>query len=202
MSARGERTRAKLIQATTDVVGQVGYARATTRAIADAAGVAEGTIYRHFHDKRQLFFAAVLERNAPILDWVSRLPELAGTSTVRANLSESLRQLARLRADVVPLELSLRADPDLAHALSEAGAAAPGAVPLEGPPGFIVAYLAAEQRLGRVRADVDTHQTAVIILATLFGLGMLPTTPGHDIDASLIDSTVDLLLTGIAPPQG
>ena len=62
MSARGDRTRARLIEATTQVVAQVGYSRATTRAIADLAGVAEGTIYRHFPDKQHLFFAAVLER--------------------------------------------------------------------------------------------------------------------------------------------
>src|SRR5450756_1132234 len=117
MSERGARTRARLIQATTDVVGQVGYARATTRAIADAAGVAEGTIYRHFPDKQHLFFAAVLERNAPVIDWVSQFPARAGQASVRENLRDALVQLGRLRADLLPLELSLRADPDLARNL-------------------------------------------------------------------------------------
>ena len=196
MSARGERTRAKLIEATTDVVGQVGYARATTRAIAAAAGVAEGTIYRHFPDKRQLFFAAVLERNAPILDWVERLPALAGTGTVQANLVESLIRLGRLRADLLPLELSLRADPELAQSLQEAASTAG---PLPGPPAYLAAYLAAERQRGRIRPEVDPERTAVVLLAMLFGLAMLPGDDDHDLDAGLIDAAVAVVLTGIAP---
>jgi len=48
---RGEATRVRLIEATAQVVAEVGYANASTRAIAKAAGVAEGTIYRHFPNK-------------------------------------------------------------------------------------------------------------------------------------------------------
>ena len=40
MAERGVATRAKLIAATQDVVREIGYAHATTRAIAEAAGVA------------------------------------------------------------------------------------------------------------------------------------------------------------------
>ena len=195
MSERGSRTRARLIQATTDVVGQVGYARATTRAIADAAGVAEGTIYRHFPDKQHLFFAAVLERNAPVIEWVAQLPALAGQASVRENLGGALRQLGRLRADLLPLELSLRADPDLARSLHLASAGTPAV----GPPESITAYLAAEQRLGRVRGDVDAGRTAIVILALLFGLAMIPAEPEKAVDAVLIDAAVDLLLTGLEP---
>ena len=46
MTRRGEETRAKLIEATRQVVRDVGYAHASTRAIAHAAGVAEGTMGR------------------------------------------------------------------------------------------------------------------------------------------------------------
>jgi len=195
MSERGARTRARLIQATTDVVGQVGYARATTRAIADAAGVAEGTIYRHFPDKQHLFFAAVLERNAPVIDWVSQFPALAGQASVRENLRDALVQLGRLRADLLPLELSLRADPDLARNLYQAAAGAPA----DGPPESITVYLAAEQRLGRVCADVDVARAGMIILALLFGLAMIPAEPERAVDPALIDAAVDLLLTGLEP---
>jgi len=67
MTARGDRTQAKLIEATLAVVAEVGYARASTRAIAERAGVAEGTIYRHFADKTALFFAAALAPSAAML---------------------------------------------------------------------------------------------------------------------------------------
>ncbi len=84
MTQRGEATRARLIEATRSVVREVGYAHASTRAIAQAAGVAEGTIYRHFPDKAALFFATVLAANAPIVAWVTTLPARAGQGTVEA----------------------------------------------------------------------------------------------------------------------
>ncbi len=191
-------TRSKLIEATTQVVREVGYARATTRAIAEAAGVAEGTIYRHFPQKQQLFFAAILERNAPIIEWVSALPDRAGNNTVRENLGETLRRLAQLRDDVLPLELSLRADPDLAREHLQALASLPEGPP-PGPPAHIAAYLAAEQALGRVRDDLDPMSTAIVLLATLFGLGMLPPSPSGEMDATLLEATLDLLVDGIRP---
>jgi AcrR family transcriptional regulator len=135
MNVRGERTRTRLVQATIDVVAEVGYARATTKAIAEAAGVAEGTIYRHFPDKRQLFYAAVMDRNTAVLDWITALPQRAGTGTVRGNLREALLQLGRLRTDLLPLELWLRSDPELSKELAAAFAAVPRLGDLLQPPG-------------------------------------------------------------------
>jgi AcrR family transcriptional regulator len=111
-SSRGSTTRAKLIAATTQVVSQVGYAHATTKAIAHAAGVAEGTIYRHFPDKTSLFYAAVLDRNTVILAELAELPARAGTGTVAGNLTHTLRNLAGLRSDILPLEFALMTDPE------------------------------------------------------------------------------------------
>jgi AcrR family transcriptional regulator len=197
VTKRGEQTRARLITATTEVVREVGYARATTRAIADAAGVAEGTIYRHFAHKHELFFAAIFDRNAPIVEWVAGLPERAGTRTVAENLTECLERLASLRDDILPLELSLRADPELAREHQAALAALPDKPP-PGPPQDIAAYLAAEQRLGRVRADLDVHQAALTILATLIGLGLIP--PGGPAEPTKhIAPALDVLLGGLEP---
>lgn len=206
MNVRGDQTRAKLIQATIDVVAEVGYGRATTRAIAEAAGVAEGTIYRHYADKRQLFFAAVFDRNAAVLDWVTALPGRAGKATVRDNLRDALIRLGQLRSELLPLELALRGDPELSVSLGAQDSAdpGPGGLPgvgqaLPGPPAFLAAYLAAEQALGRIRAGVDTTRTAIVLLAMLFGLAMLPPTD-EDMEAALIDTAVDTVLAGIEPP--
>ena len=114
MTQRGEATRARLIEATRSVVRDVGYAHASTRAIAQAAGVAEGTIYRHFPDKASLFFATVLEANAPVVAWVATLPARAGEDTVEANLTDAATRLAGLRDQIIPLELAIAADPELA----------------------------------------------------------------------------------------
>ncbi len=50
----GDATKARLIRAALDLFTTVGFRGTTTTAIAEAAGVAEGTIYRHFSGKDQL----------------------------------------------------------------------------------------------------------------------------------------------------
>jgi len=173
MTKRGEATRERLIEATRSVVAEVGYAHASTRAIALAAGVAEGTIYRHFPDKASLFFAAVLEANTTVVEWVTTLPARAGEGTVASNLAAAAIRLAELRDQILPLEVAIAADPELAAQRQRAMAAVGPSLP-PGPPEAVAAYLATEQRLGRIRPDVDPREAAVVILGMLFGLGTMP----------------------------
>ena len=67
-----EETKERILQAAGQVFGQAGYEKATTRAIADAAGVNEVTLFRHFGSKKNLFAAV--------------LGEYAGTPDMRASL--------------------------------------------------------------------------------------------------------------------
>ncbi len=57
-STAGAATRDKLLRAATRIVAHEGMAAATTAAIAAEAGVAEGTLYRHFDSKDDLLIAA------------------------------------------------------------------------------------------------------------------------------------------------
>ena len=146
---RGSATRARLLAAARDVVAEVGYAHATTKAIAAAAGVAEGTIYRHFPDKHALFLAAVVDANQPVITWMTALPERAGQATLASNLSETLTRLASLRQHMMPLELAMLTDPELA-ARRRAGiaalhtgdpVAAVAGLPEPNPPALLARYL-------------------------------------------------------------
>jgi len=195
MTRRGEATRARLIEATRDVVREVGYARASTRAIAAAAGVAEGTIYRHFPDKASLFFATVLESNTSVVAWVAELPARAGAGTVEGNLTDAAVQLVSLRDQILPLELAIAADPELSAQRLQAMAAAGTSLP-PGPPEALAAYLAAEQRLGRVRADIEAREAATLLLAVLFALGTMPATGGEALSPERVASAVQLLVRG------
>ena len=198
MTKRGDQTRARLIAATKHVVRDVGYAHATTKAIAEAAGVAEGTIYRHFPDKIALFFATALSGNQAIIEELAKLPELAGVATVEENLEQALTRLLVLRQDLLPLELALHSDPELARRRQAMDA--PEIVPgLLSPPEAISRYIEAEARLGRVRADVDSRQVSLILLSALFGLMVVPeTNPSSAHPASeQIGPLVRLLLNGI-----
>ena len=48
-------TRQRLIDATTELLAEGGYAAATVAALTSRAGVASGTLYRHFASKEELF---------------------------------------------------------------------------------------------------------------------------------------------------
>jgi len=208
---RGTATRARLLAAARDVVAEVGYAHATTKAIAAAAAVAEGTIYRHFPDKHALFLAAVVDANQPVIAWMTGLPERAGQATLASNLSETLTRLSSLRQHMLPLELAMLTDPELV-ARRQAGiaalrtgdlAAAVAGLPEPNPPALLARYLSAEQALGRVRPDVDPIRAAVTILATLMGLAIMPAqdpplNPSDDpIAAALLETAADILAKGL-----
>ncbi len=56
-----EDTRQRILQAARQLFSEVGYALATTRLIAEAAGVNEVTLFRHFGSKKALLMACLGE---------------------------------------------------------------------------------------------------------------------------------------------
>lgn len=64
---RADDTRERILEAAARVFAEKGYARATTRALAEAAGVNEVTLFRHFGSKANLFAAVVEIYAAPKL---------------------------------------------------------------------------------------------------------------------------------------
>lgn len=60
-------TRQRIIDAAAEVGGKVGFSKATTRAIAEAAGVNEVTLFRHFGTKENLFSAAIEQYGGPAM---------------------------------------------------------------------------------------------------------------------------------------
>lgn len=54
-TSRGGRTRDRLVAATIGLLEEGGYANASVGAITGSAGVAAGTLYRHFPSKEELF---------------------------------------------------------------------------------------------------------------------------------------------------
>jgi AcrR family transcriptional regulator len=83
-----EETRRILLEAAYALFSQKGYGQTTMRALADKAGVAQGTIFKHFPDKSALVVAA-FESD------VGRVVEQAFASLPRANLNKQLMHLTR-----------------------------------------------------------------------------------------------------------
>jgi AcrR family transcriptional regulator len=155
-------TRDQLVAAAERVLRTKGLARATTKEIAREAGYAEGTLYLHFTDKLDLV-RAVHERLLPaFIELVGRLPDRAGHGTVEANLTELAVGALDLYRDLLPLGSSLFADPELLRRF-QGLLAARGAGPQRAwEP--VVAYLRAEQALGRVSGHADPAAAAVLLL--------------------------------------
>jgi AcrR family transcriptional regulator len=82
-------THRRILEAAAQVFTTQGYARATTRAIAAAAGVNEVTIFRHFGTKKNL----LLE----VIDHYSALPDLADllTRQFSGDYGQDMRLLGR-----------------------------------------------------------------------------------------------------------
>lgn len=59
VTARGEITRRKILDAAEEVFGQAGYYEASISEITRRAGVAQGTYYIYFHSKREIFIELV-----------------------------------------------------------------------------------------------------------------------------------------------
>ena len=113
-----------------------------TAAIAKAAGISEGTIYKRFPTKEALFLAALgIDRPA----WVEDLPERAGRGELSATLQHIIRQNIDFLEEMLPrfrvLWSSTRGE-----GLSE-------------PPAWgevldaLVAFFRAEERHGRICCD-------------------------------------------------
>ncbi|HEV7694487.1 MAG TPA: TetR/AcrR family transcriptional regulator [Hyphomonadaceae bacterium] len=65
-TSAGAATRERLLRAAVGIVARDGLAAATTAAIAAAADVAEGTLYRHFESKDDLLIAAYREMKTEV----------------------------------------------------------------------------------------------------------------------------------------
>ena len=115
---RSAATVAKLIDATTNAIIEVGYAGATTREICDRAGVSQGGLFRHFPTRRDLIVATLdhiyVVRSAAFASVVE--PDLGGESAmgIAAQLRR-VRDFVRDPISMVFLEVVMasRTEPDL-----------------------------------------------------------------------------------------
>jgi AcrR family transcriptional regulator len=202
---RGAETRRQLLEAAGRVFATRGYARATTKEIAKVAGVAEGTIYRHFADKQDLFYATFSAKSAVTADVFLCLPDLAGKETVRENLRRFITVIEDIERMIAPLQASMWSDAELMGALASSGHTdSDGSGGSVEPLLPLLQYLRAEQALGRIKEEVDCERAAFALFAIPFASVVLSrTTGGHSPSDDLdIMGGIDVILGGLLPPVG
>jgi AcrR family transcriptional regulator len=159
-------TRERIVEAAERVMRERGLARSTTKEIARAAGYSEGTLYKHFESKEDLFLAVLAERLPSLVALSREVPGWAGRGTVGGTLVEIARKALAFYAESVPISASVFSEPVLLAQHAEE-VRRRGAGPQRANDA-VAAYLRAEQDLGRVRADADPEAAAALLLGACF----------------------------------
>ncbi|MGF6883241.1 AcrR family transcriptional regulator [Nocardia sp. GAS34] len=183
--------RQHLIATAAQLLAEQGGAGLTVRAIARAAGVADGVLYNHFADKEELLAAALRAHVDAVHRELEPLPG-PGTASVAANLTAYLAQGLSMHRAILPIFASLLAQPEVLAKF----AAQPG-----GERDWrdrLADYLHAERDLGRLASAADLDAAVAILVGICHDAALsalLPRT-GQAISPAT-ESVITTLLTGI-----
>ncbi len=184
-------TRARILAAAAELVGERGWDAVTTRAVAERAGVNQALVHYHFGSMDLLLRDAVLAAMRSELD-AALAPLMAGGS-----LADGLRGLAAELAALDPaspramlfVEAILRTarDPLVREAM---------AGELRAARALLAERISAEARAGTIRPDLSPEDLAALITAALDGLLL------HRIadEATGVSGAVEALLESLAAP--
>lgn len=187
-------TNKQILEAARQVFLAEGFG-ASTIEIARRAGVSEGSIFKRFSTKEDLFFAAMGEANTP--QWIRSLETLPGQGNVRDNLvAISFRMIEFLR-EAIPRIVMLHSKgalppdrPDLSES------------PLAQNLRALTVFFEEEMKLGRIRPG-NPEVPARFLLGALTSQVLMKQTDilqdDLSIDAAQVEELVDSLWCGIAP---
>jgi AcrR family transcriptional regulator len=154
--------RERFLDGAVEVMRSRGFAAATTKEIASAAGLSEAMLYKVFRDKVDLFLAVLTERVPRVALVRDRVADQVGHGALDANLERVAAELLAFYLETFPIAASVFSDPRLLSHLRETlheGGRGPQ-VNVEA----VTAYLAAEQRAGRVAATARPAVAAELLV--------------------------------------
>ena len=196
-------TRERIVEAAERLVRERGLARSTTKEIARAAGYSEGTLYKHFESKEDLFLAMLAERFPAFVALVEELPARVGRGTVRETLQEVANNALAYYGEIVPMAASIFSEPGLLARHRE-GLRKRGAGP-QMINETLTSYLEAEKRIGRVREDADPEAAAAMVLGACYQRAFFRSYLGEDVFAEgedgFVEGIVQTLMRSLSPTE-
>jgi len=194
-----EQTRDNLLKAATHLIQSRGLARTTTREIAREAGCAEGTLYKHFETKDDLFLAVLVE-SFPSFEAALELTN-KGQTGIAGNLAEIAMAAISFFQKLLPAGVALLADATLlARHRKRLRRKDTGPRHLYEA---VAKYIAAAQDLGRINRALDPLAAAALILGPCFQWVLTRMINGNPplklTDEQFCQQLAETLLQGFAP---
>ena len=146
-----------ILEAARKVFLRYGYQASTAR-VAREAGVSEGSLFKHFRSKCELF-AAAMRAETRIQECEDHLMASAGAGDVRENLEQAARRLLKHLQTVIPRVIMLRSSGVTMPRPCRGGARPPPVQHMR----VVAAYLRKEIRLGRLVMDSPAMRAHVLV---------------------------------------
>lgn len=170
--------RDKILDAAEQVIRINGLSKSTTKEIARIAECSEGSLYNHFQSKEDLFVQVMKRQLTDFLAVMLKLPGRKGTRTVQENLEEVALSALEYFYLSITMTASMFTEPAFLARHREGFQ-----LRNEGPHRaneVVGAYLQAEQKLGRVSADIHPKSAAYLLLGACFQHAFHLQFLGHD----------------------
>jgi len=208
MSPRGKdnilTTRDHILDAAAHLMQTIGMGRTTTKEIAQAAGLSEAALYRHFADKAELFLCVIGERLPQLVATLQDLPSRVGRRTVRTNLEDVARVALPFYDQTAPMASALFSEPELLARHQEHLRLKDVSGPHHALD-MLAEYVRAEQRAGRIAQRADAEAAAGLLIGACLGRAFLRrfmgTPHGPQADERFVKAIVRTLMHGLAPEE-
>jgi AcrR family transcriptional regulator len=159
----GPSLRDRIVAGAVEVIRQRGTVGATTKEIARAAGVSEGSLYNHFTNKSELIAAAMAEVTSGIREATIRLRTKVGHGEVADNLTEFAMAAMEFYGELLPIAGPILGDRELLEWLRRSVPTGPARGSVQGL-AALAEYMDAERQSGRLAATVSPPHLAAVLL--------------------------------------
>jgi AcrR family transcriptional regulator len=193
--------RDRISEAAEQVIRTSGLSKTTTKEIARIAGCSEGSLYNHFQSKEDLFIHVMKRQLRGFLNVLLKLPGRKGTRTVKDNLEELAHAALEYFHLSIAMTASMFTEPIFLDRHRQGFQQRN-----EGPHRaneVVAAYLSAEQKLGRVSAEISSRSAADLLLGACFQhafhLQFLGEDEPEEARKRFVENVMNTLLKGLLP---